>query len=260
MKIFIVEDDTLFSRKLQFEIESTSAHEVYTFQTAERAVGQLNLNPDVVFLDHFLDGINGTEVIPIILDKLPNCKIVSISSQEDISVFQEAITKGAFRYIKKDANFSENLAKILFEIEIIPESKATFSRLIELFSLKDKRKRPLIFVVEDDETFNFVLRYKMDDYGVYDIEAFTDGATAINAAEKEPDILVLDYHLKKMTGATVLERFKQISPKTKVIIVSSQKEIDVALKLSENGAIDYLMKDENVFENLKSLILKKLEV
>lgn len=257
MKIFIIDDDEIFTHKLKIDIENIGDYEVLTFSTAARAAGQLSLKPDLIFLDHFLKRLKGTDIIPLILDKLPNCKIVSISSQEDIRIFEQVISSGAYGYIKKDSSITDNVKKLFSAIENKSEPNM-LDRLKDMILVYKKREKPLVFIVDDDETFNFLLQYKLSEFDNYEVETFFDGDSVINSADRKPDILVLDYHLKKMNGSVVLEHFKRVSPDTKNIMVTSQQEVDIAIKLMDIGAYDYVVKGEGVIDNIKIAMNKAL--
>lgn len=260
MKIFIVEDDPLFARKFQFEIESTRVHDVYLFETAERAVGQLStLLPDIVFVDHFLNGINGTDTIEIIKEKLPNCKIVSVSAQTDIRVFEQAIRAGACKYIIKDDDFPQNLSKFFHSIVKDEKVETTLEKLSKFFNKTKKREKPLVYLVDDDEVFNFLVQFKIETLKNCQLEIFNNGTKAINEATNFPDLLILDVNLKKMNGSTVLERYKELSPETKVIMVSSQNDLKTAVSLMNQGASDYVIKGGKVIEKLTEAINKALK-
>ena len=260
MKIFIVEDDPLFARKFQFEIESTRVHDVHIFNSAERAIGQLStIQPDLVFIDHYLNGINGTEVISIIKEKLPNCKIVAVSSQNDIAIFEKALADGACKYIIKDDNFPQNLAKFFSQLKKDDKVETTLEKLSKLFASSPKKnKKPLVFLVDDDEVFNFLVQYKIEELKNCQLEIFVDGIDAINKADLKPDILLLDYNLKKVSGDIVIERFKELSPETKIIMVSSQDDLETAVRLMDNGAVGYVSKGEGVIDNLKRELSKAM--
>lgn len=258
MKIFIVEDDPLFARKFQFEIESTRVHDVHIFNSAERAIGQLStIQPDIVFIDHFLSGMNGTELISVIKDKLPNCQVVVVSAQSDIAIFEKAMADGARKYIIKDDNFPQNLAKFFSQLKKEEKVETTLEKLSKLFASSPKKnKKPLVFLVDDDEVFNFLVQYKIEELKNCQLEIFIDGTSAINKAEMKPDILLLDYNLKKLNGELVIERFKELSPETKIIMVSSQTDLSIAVRLLDIGAVGYVSKGEGVLDNLKRELTK----
>ena len=61
-----------------------------------------------------------------------------------------------------------------------------------------------------------------------------------------------------MNGSVVIERYRKISPETKIIMVSSQSNVEVAAKLIDSGIADYVVKGNDVVENLKKAINKAL--
>lgn len=101
-----------------------------------------------------------------------------------------------------------------------------------------------ILVVEDELTHLEVMKSKLEIEG-YAVIAAVDGEEGLRKIETEkPDLILLDVLLPKLDGFQVLEKMRQRSIKTPVIIVSNSGqpvEIDRALAL---GAKDYLVKAE----------------
>jgi len=258
MRVFIIDDDPFFTKILQFQLESLKKYEVHIFQSGERALGQLSLVPDVIFLDHYLKKIPGTEIIPLILTKVSECKIVSMSSQKDIKVMDQAIKNGAYKYLRKDDCFAENVIELLNEIEEPTIGSSMLEKIGELFSSSKKRSKPLIFITEDDQTFNFLISYKLDSLDEYLIETYSKGIEVMNNIDRKPDVLILDYNLENMKGSEIIEVFKQKSPETKIIVMSSQQDIDVALELLDTGADDYIVKGNDIIERVKLALQKNL--
>jgi DNA-binding response OmpR family regulator len=104
--------------------------------------------------------------------------------------------------------------------------------------------------VDDDELYSVFLRYKLSKSHDFDFVIYKDGPSAMADVYKAPELLILDYKLVKMTAEVVLNEFKKKSPETRVIILSSQEDIDVALNLFELGIDDYVVKDKHWEENL----------
>ena len=79
--------------------------------------------------------------------------------------------------------------------------------------------------------------------------------------DNNPDIIILDYNLE--TSLNGLESFKIIhskKPKIPVIIISSQKDPQIAAEFLQLGAFDYIEKKsgEDAILQLKTSILKAL--
>ena len=252
MKIFIIDDDELFTKNLSHKLKVPNVRETYVFSSLSEALGKLDLAPEIIILDHFLQGTLGMELIPILKRSLPDSKIIYISGQKNVSVLANALRIGATQYIKKDENFIENITKeVNTNNKKVTEGQSNSKGLLlKLKSLVTKQDKTKLFIVDDDELYSVFLRYKLSQSHIFDIVMYNDGAAIIEDVHKKPELLILDYKLLKMTAEVVLEEFKKKSPKTRVIILSAQEDIDIALNLFELGIDDYVVKDKYWQENL----------
>ncbi len=112
----------------------------------------------------------------------------------------------------------------------------------------------LIFVVDDDPFINtlVVKRFTADGYQV---EAFENGEDCLRALSKKPDLIVLDYFFvnnnrELMNGMEVFDKIKKIQPETPVIMLSGQDKGEIVLELARKGIDDYVIKDNNLIDNL----------
>ena len=74
----------------------------------------------------------------------------------------------------------------------------------------------------------------------------------------KPDIILLDVRMPGISGIDAISEIKQISPDSRVIVISAWKSPDVATKAMSMGAFDYLDKpvDFKVFqERLESALI-----
>ena len=244
MKIFIIDDDTLFTESLNNQLRNRSMGDIYAFHSLSEALGNMDLAPEIIILDHLLNGTLGTDLIPIIKDNLPNTKILYISGQSDVSVLATARRIGATTYFRKDKNLFENIVTEINKKEVFNQSNAD-SVFFKFKSFIKKSRKTKLFIVDDDELYSVFLRYKLSKSKNFDIVMYKDGKSVIEDIDKAPEILILDYKLVKMTAEVVLQAFKERSPETYVIILSSQEDIDVALALFELGIGDYVVKNKN---------------
>lgn len=84
------------------------------------------------------------------------------------------------------------------------------------------------------------------------------GEEALELVEKhQPNIVLLDISMAKLSGLDVIPRIKRVSPDTKIIVISVHKMGAYVLKAIRSGAHGYLNK-ENVVEELV-LALSRVE-
>lgn len=118
--------------------------------------------------------------------------------------------------------------------------------------------KKLIFVVDDDPFINtlVVKRLSSDSYS---LEAFETGEDCLNSLNKEPDLVILDYLFVKdnkefMNGMQVLDRIREMKPNLPVIMLSGQDKGEIVLELARKGIDNYIIKDNNLIDNLQTAI------
>jgi len=102
IRIFAVEDDPVYTRFLKYVLELNPEYEVHTFENGKSCINQLHENPDVITLDYTLPDLSGEEVLSSIKASNPDCHVIVISGQEDISTAVDLLKIGAYDYITKD--------------------------------------------------------------------------------------------------------------------------------------------------------------
>jgi DNA-binding NarL/FixJ family response regulator len=85
----------------------------------------------------------------------------------------------------------------------------------------------------------------------------------IGSWEIKPDIIILDQYLnsdfKSSTGTYSVDRIKQLSPKTMIIVLSDETDMGKASKTLLFGASDYITKDQFVFSHILNSVQECLQ-
>ena len=122
----------------------------------------------------------------------------------------------------------------------------------------ETNKPSTIFIVEDNEMFAETMRVSLEKMG-YIVHAFSSGEHMISFWEEDPDIILLDYFIESahgvaMNGDKVLRFIRRISKSLPVIILTSNTDISEATALLKQGAIDFIVKDEELHANLQKTL------
>lgn len=122
-----------------------------------------------------------------------------------------------------------------------------------------KNEKISIFLVDDDALFLKLLEVEFLASGDFVIETFPSGETCVTALSRNPDVIILDYHLDgiqkdAMNGLDTLDMIKAFNPDIPVIMLSSQDRIDVAVNCMHHRALDYVVKSETSFLRLQKII------
>jgi DNA-binding response OmpR family regulator len=115
-----------------------------------------------------------------------------------------------------------------------------------------------IFIVDDDPFINMLVVKRFTSEG-FRLEAFSYGEDCLIALNKNPDLIILDYYFvnndhKVMNGMEVFDKIKELKPETPVIMLSGQDKGEIVLELARKGIDDYIIKDNNLIDNLKIAI------
>ncbi|WP_445456655.1 response regulator transcription factor [Flavobacterium sp. HNIBRBA15423] len=102
-RIVLIEDYELVRNTYKEMINSTEDFEVVgDFESCEIAIPKLDeLQPDILFMDINLSGMNGIEGIKIIKKQFPQLAIIVVTVNEESNYVFEALCAGAVGYITK---------------------------------------------------------------------------------------------------------------------------------------------------------------
>jgi CheY-like chemotaxis protein len=119
-------------------------------------------------------------------------------------------------------------------------------------------KQKLIFIVDDDPFINMLVVKRFSAEG-FRLEAFLYGEDCISALIRNPDLIILDYYFVNndqtvMNGMEVFDKIKTIKPETPVIMLSGQDKGELVLEFARKGINDYIIKDNNLIDNLSVAI------
>lgn len=106
-----------------------------------------------------------------------------------------------------------------------------------------------VLLAEDDPAISDPLARALRREG-YDVEVCSDGESALAAALRQPDLVVLDLGLPKMDGLEVCRRLRQEGSGVPVLILTARAdEVDTVVGL-DAGADDYVTKPFRLAELL----------
>jgi two-component system, chemotaxis family, chemotaxis protein CheY len=118
----------------------------------------------------------------------------------------------------------------------------------------EKYKQKKIFVIEDNKTEGMLLKLCLGSIKNIVISNFTTGQELLDHLQEDPEIVIADMMLPDISGEELVIAIKENNPKTEIIVVSAQKEIDLIARLQELGIYNYLVKSESCMESLQKSI------
>lgn len=109
---------------------------------------------------------------------------------------------------------------------------------------------PSILVVEDEDALSTLLQYNLDKEG-YHVRLAADGEEAMMLVdERQPDLVVLDWMLPKISGIEVCRRLRGRSETRNlpIIMLTARAEESDRVRGLDTGADDYLTKPFSMTE------------
>jgi DNA-binding response OmpR family regulator len=115
-----------------------------------------------------------------------------------------------------------------------------------------------IFIVEDNPLYAAVLEQNLQSCGFNDVKSFDDGEKCLASIDLKPEVILLDYQLgeNKFNGIDIIKELKKRAAKTKVLLLSSQDEVHVAVESLQLGAFDYIIKGKYAMDSILNSLHK----
>ncbi len=173
VKIFVVEDDPVYTKFIKYVLDLNPDFEAEFFKTGKSCIDQLHKRPAIITLDYSLPDLSGNKVLQAIKEFDPQISVIIISAQEKIKTAVELLKAGAYDYISKDEeakerilnsiNNARNKSSLIKEIDYLKQEISTkyeFEKSIignstaikRLFSLMEKATKTNIVTSISGET------------------------------------------------------------------------------------------------------------
>lgn len=121
LNIFVVDDDVFCLNIYEQHLHNLGYNQITCFQNGTECLNNLTRQPDVIFLDHSMDILNGVEVLKKIKRFNPDIYVVFVSGQEDVETAVNSLKYGAFDYIVKGEREAERIKNVLDKIHEVSE-------------------------------------------------------------------------------------------------------------------------------------------
>jgi len=99
-----------------------------------------------------------------------------------------------------------------------------------------------VLIVDDEESIQGVLR-QLFEYEGHQVQVAESGPAALRMVEKDPPhAIFLDVKMPDMDGIEALERLRERTPNTPIVMISGHGTIETAIEATRRGAYDFLEK------------------
>ncbi|MBN1586074.1 MAG: response regulator [Candidatus Omnitrophica bacterium] len=101
--------------------------------------------------------------------------------------------------------------------------------------------RARVLVCDDEEGVRRSVALVLEDE--YDVVMAEDGEAVLNyLKQKQPDLLILDLKLPRMSGIETLRKIRQTDKKLPILVLTAYHSMEIAQEAIRLGAYDYIPK------------------
>jgi two-component system response regulator FixJ len=127
---------------------------------------------------------------------------------------------------------------------------------------KNPRKKPTIYIVDDDDGMRRALTVLMSTVG-YNAIAFERPSEFLEKLDpNQPGCLVLDVRMPEMSGLEVQQHLNRNGSMLPVILITGHGDIPMAVQAMKDGAFDFLQKpfrDQDLLDRINAAIKQDAE-
>lgn len=256
IRALIVDDNASMRTMLTALLGSRGYEVVAALEDGSRIMEVIReKTPQVVCLDYQMPGRDGLDILREINETSPHIDVLFMTASEDDSVEKKAADAGAAGFLRKPFGQSQ----VIEELEQVhaTRQKATLANeknagcpdgsaanaKPSATADKPRGKKPGVVIADDNGSIRYLLKGLLSDLGLNVVRLVANGQEAINAVrEHQPQLLCLDVDMPIMGGLEALPTIRQVSPLTKVVMVTASASRDFVQKAAELGAKGYIVK------------------
>ena len=112
------------------------------------------------------------------------------------------------------------------------------------------------FIVDDDPFYRMLYNQHLLNMGFKNSILMENGDECLNRLYMDPDVIFLDYNMPPSNGLEILQKIKMTHPNIYILLISGQKDIQVAVNALKHGAADYIIKGEEDLDMISSVLNK----
>ncbi|MBI5452900.1 response regulator [Candidatus Gottesmanbacteria bacterium] len=227
IKLLIVDDEKGLCEYLK-DFFKPRGYSVFIATNGQDALSTIKKeNPELVLLDINMPDMDGLEVLRQIKKISTQTKVIMVTVSDDLDTREKAKNLGADEFVKKPFT-----TDYLEDVVILKVSEMT----------KEKEPANLLIVDDEDEArerLNRILNRRFE----CNIFEAANGEEALNLLRtKKIDLVFLDIRMPGISGMEIIKEKKKLSYKPTIWVVTGFDSEEIAHKVIEEGADDYIPK------------------
>ena len=114
-----------------------------------------------------------------------------------------------------------------------------------------QRAKAKVLIADDERGARMALEVALRLSG-YEVVTAENGRAALDARQKfQFDLLLTDVYMPGISGLELVDEFRRLSPDTKIIVMTAQGSLEIAMQAIAQGAFDFIAKPFDIEEVIK---------
>jgi DNA-binding response OmpR family regulator len=232
--VLVVDDDDELRKTLVDYLTAEGLAVVEAEHGLQALLQVKRLRPPVVVIDLMMPRLGGLDALKRIRAFSPETTVIVITGVGSTELRRQALDLGATTVLVKPFALPDLLAAIP-AVERDPRGRTATADT-------SGPRAARVLIVDDEADVRETLTDLLAADG-YEICTAVDGAAALKCLlEQRPDLVLLDIDMPRLRGVEALVAIREISPDTKVIMMSGKADLDEAKRSLASGAFDYVTK------------------
>jgi PleD family two-component response regulator len=128
--------------------------------------------------------------------------------------------------------------------------------ILKLIMIKMESEEFNLFIVDDDKASAIALKEYLSNtfQDRLKICTFFDGESCLKNINEKTDVVILDYFFSNKNGNEILRAIKERNPRTEVIMLSGNEDLETALESFKLGAKNYILKGKTAWRKISKLV------
>ena len=248
--VLVVEDDPDVRELLRLLLhdEGYAVEAVPDGPAALDMVARGAVRPGLVLADHNLPGgMTGLQVAGWLRDALPGVPVVILTGDISAATMHDVAQAGCGQLNKPvtPASLLQMVLNLLpAPVQPVQEAKAPGAETLGVTAANTTTLagKPVIFVVDDDDSIRSALRAVLEDGG-HIVEDFPGGEAFLAAYRPgQEGCLLVDAAMPGMDGLEVLRRLAEAGRRLPAIVITGHGDVGMAVSAMKAGALDFIEK------------------
>jgi len=121
------------------------------------------------------------------------------------------------------------------------------------------KKRYIVFLVDDDPIFSDMVLETLSSFPSFTIYNYVSAEQCMRNLHINPDIIFIDHDFSQTekaekSGLDAIPDIRAALPNVQLIALTGQEDGELVFEFIKKGASDYIIKDEDTFENIELFI------